>query len=167
MSLKMNIPSRDQEDVDVLLPVMSLLLILIPVLVGNMAFYHLHSVSVNTPGASVNEENSTPQKKSEMKVMLRVKVASENFIIDLLNEDTGDSIYNKDIVRDRNGIVSMRKELKRLHEEYKKLDVILLSSYKELKYGELLPILDEGIKTIVAGENDEPVFKIVVVPEGV
>lgn len=167
MSMKLNVPNEAPEDIDVLLPVMSLLLILIPVLVGNMAFYHLHSVSVNTPSAAVTEEINTPKNKDDMNVMLRVKVTPENFVIELLNEDTGNSVFNKDIVRDRNGIVSMRKELKKLHVEYKKLDVVLLSSYKELKYGDLLPILDEGIKTIVRDDKDEPVFKIVVVPEGV
>jgi hypothetical protein len=51
-----------------------------------------------------------------------------------------------------------------LVDDYKKLDVVLLYSYPGLKYGDLLPILDEGIRTVVK-ENGKPALKIVIVPE--
>ncbi len=165
MAIKLHIPEREGQEVDALLPIMSLLLILIPVLVGNMAFYQLHSVSVNTPGVS-KEEKINPETidKAKIKVMLKLKIEKEYFDIELLDENSGNPIVQKKIERDRTGIVYLKRELSKLADEYKKLDVVLLYSYRELKYGELLPILDEGVKTVVKKDN-KPAFKIVIVPE--
>lgn len=165
MSIKLNIPTKAQEDVDVLLPIMSLLLILIPVLVGNMAFYQLHSVSVNTPGVSKNE-NIDPDTldKQTVKVMLKLRIEKEVFNVELLDENSGNIIIKKEIARDRTGVIYLKRELKQLAVDYKKLDVVLLYSYQGLKYGELLPILDEGIRTVVK-DDGKSVFKIVIVPE--
>jgi hypothetical protein len=164
MSIKLNIPKRAQEDIDVLLPIMSLLLILIPVLVGNMAFYQLHAVRVNTPGVSKEMINPDTLDKKTVKVMLKLRISEEIFEIELLDENSGNVIIKKEITRDRTGIVYLKKELKKLSKEYEKLDVILLYSHKKLKYGELLPILDEGIRTVVK-ENGKSAFKIVIIPE--
>ncbi len=166
MAIKLDIPEREGQEVDALLPIMSLLLILIPVLVGNMAFYQLHSVSVNTPGVS-KEEKIDPNTldKAKVKVMLKLKIEKESFDVELLDENSGNQIIQKNIERDRTGIVYLKRELTKLADEYKKLDVVLLYSYRELKYGELLPILDEGVKTVTK-KNGKPVFKIVIVPEG-
>jgi len=165
MAIKLNIPRKSEEDVDVLLPIMSLLLILIPVLVGNMAFYQLHSVSVKTPGVSQSEAmNPDTLDKKTVKVMLKLRIDEKVFKIELLDENSGNNIFKKDIERDRTGVIYLKRELTRLSKEYKKLNVALLYSYSGLKYGELLPILDEGIRTVV-NENGKSAFKIVIVPE--
>jgi hypothetical protein len=96
--------------------------------------------------------------------MLKVKIEEENFNVELLDENSGNSIIQKNIERDRTGVVFLKKELKTLVDDYKKLDVVLLYSYPGLKYGDLLPILDEGIRTVVK-ENGKPALKIVIVPE--
>jgi len=165
MAIKLNVPKKAEEDVDVLLPIMSLLLILIPVLVGNMAFYQLHSVSVKTPGVSQEQQmNPDTLDKKTVKVMLKLRIGEKLFKVELLDENSGNNIFKKDIERDRTGVIYLKRELTRLSKEYKKLDVVLLYSHTGLKYGELLPILDEGIRTVVK-EDGKSAFKIVIVPE--
>jgi len=166
MAIKLNVPKKAEQEVDALLPIMSLLLILIPVLVGNMAFYQLHSVSINTPGVSKNEKiDPATLDKATVKVMLKVRIDKEVFNVELLDENSGNIIEQKEIERDRTGVVYLKKTLKKLTDDYKKLDVVLLYSYSDLKYGDLLPILDEGIRTVVK-EDNKPALKIVIVPEG-
>lgn len=166
MGIKLQVPNRTPEDTDVLLPIMSLLLILIPVLVGNMAFYHLHAVSINTPGVSdAPPSDAAPPQKSEMKVMLKLNITDILFNIELLNENSGEVIHKKGIERGRTGLVYLRKELAQLVKEYPKLDVVMLSSHKNLKYGDLLSILDEGINAVSRGGIDnKPALKIVMIP---
>ena len=43
---------REVEEVDAILPFMSLLIIIIPLLLSNLAFYHFRIVETSRPGAS-------------------------------------------------------------------------------------------------------------------
>ncbi len=168
MSFKFKVPTREVEDADVLLPIMSLMLILIPVLVGNMAFYHFHAVRVNSPAVSEDAAAAAlEKKKSTMKVMARLKILPEIFNLELLDEDSGNIIVRKEIRRDTTGVVHLRKELNKMVEEYKKLDVLLLSSYRKLRYEQLITILDEGVKSITDVKTKKSALKVVMVPEEV
>jgi len=168
MKTNFEIDKAEPQEGDVLLPIMSLMLILIPVLVGNMAFYHLHSIRVNTPAADSGESAPPPKpKKSEQKVMAKLQVDSEIFTLELIDEDTGNILINRPIRRGKHGIIDLRDELITMSKEYNKLDILLLSSYSGLKYEQLLTILDEGIKSIMNEKTNKPAIKVVIVPEEV
>jgi len=164
MKKKFIIPKNEADDIDVMLPIMSLMLILIPVLVGNMAFYHFHSIQVNTPAVSSDAPAPEDTKKSEQKVMGRLRITDAIFRLELLDEDSGAVLIRKEMKRDRTGIVHLRKEITEMRESYKKLDVVLLSSYRDLRYEELLNILDEGIKSIIDEKTKKSLIKVVIVP---
>ncbi len=148
-----------------LLPIMSLLVILIPLLIGNVAFFHLRSIEVNSPSVSTNEPViPSGETNKDRQVVIQLSVSVQKYSFELIDEDTGEPISKLEIPTDGGKeIKTISQKLFNVKKTYPKLDTILVSVEKNVKYKTLVTILDK-CKT-PNGTQVEP-FKLVIIPLG-
>src|SRR3989339_1505936 len=121
---------NSEDELDPMLPFMSLLLIIIPVLIGNIAFYHFKSIEVNIPG--INQDKNKPEQLKEAsnmdeKVILQLRVDSDKLIFTLLNETDGQTVSEENIANKEEEFNKIQTMILKLQEKYHKLDTTLVS----------------------------------------
>ena len=135
---------RRQEEGDdeiSLLPIMSLLIILIPFLVGNVAFMHLKSVSVSTPGSSTSGEQV--QEEKDRNVIVRVRVAQGVIDFQMLDEDSAQVVWeNKVPMRSAGYEGQVSSYIQRIVATYAKFKTVLVQVDDDLHYGSLVTLMD-------------------------
>ena len=151
-----------------MLPIMSLMLILIPFLVGNVAFVQLKTVPVSTPGAS-NPEQMTPEKKKTQAVMAKLDISNNKLLVQLLNEDTGDTIQKFNIDNNEPGVKQLKNVVATWKSQYLKLDSLLVSIEENVPYKKIVDALEKvkfpyGSKAI--NGNPAPKMSVVILPKG-
>jgi len=160
---------RDTEQSDEhMLPIMSLMLILIPFLVGNVAFLKLKSISVSTPG--ISEDIALQQTKKTRNVIVQMNISLRGYKMDLLDEDTGDTIQSIMVRRNQRGHDQVQSVLARMKIQHPKLSTLLVSVDQVVNYKQLVSILDRakfpfGAAKLANGKNP-PVLNIVLLPKG-
>jgi len=128
---------NSEDELDPMLPFMSLLLIIIPVLIGNIAFYHFKSIEVNIPG--INQDKNKPEQlkeasKMDEKVILQLRVDSDKLIFTLLNETDGQTVSEENIANKEEEFNKIQTMILKLQEKYHKLDTTLVSIDKILNH---------------------------------
>ncbi len=162
---KQGFSGDDVDEGDPMLPFMSLLLIIIPVLIGNIAFYHFKSIEVNIPGTSAeNEEkkDDSSAKNEDDNVILQLTVEEKEVILNLVNEDSGETVL-KEVVQNKeeqyekiNAFILAQKN------KYPKLNAILASVGLSIEYEQLVKIFDQ----CKIGEDKVNNLTIVLMPKG-
>lgn len=179
-----------EDDSDPMLPFMSLLLIIIPVLIGNIAFYHFKAIELNTPGVSKNEnsnEDVIPEeedKNKDVKAIIKTNINTVTEIeLELINEDTGDTLEIKsfpltpDMNEGEEEVERVIAQINEVIQSYKKLyprlDAMLLSIDRSLNYQDILPmisILQSSIEEKKRDEGDgvdvKKILTMVLIPTG-
>lgn len=147
-----------------LLPIMSLMLILIPFLVGQVAFMHLKSISINTPGASSSEElEEDPKEKS---VVIQLDVYHQKYQVQLLEESSGNPIAVTDLVAGSQAQQRLFALLQQWRRYYPKLKILLVNIDSSILYQDMVRVLDTCRKPIeLAGQSTPFKFKVIVVPK--
>lgn len=162
---------KELEEVDAILPFMSLLIIIIPLLLSNLAFYHFKVIETSFPGASdpnTATEEPTPNKKKM--VMAKLLIEPGMVQLDILDESDGSSLKKERKSPSKEGGKELFELLKAYREKYPKLDTILVTTHEEVIYESLTNILHE-FKAPIPKEGEELKdeesgfkFKIVILP---
>lgn len=164
---------KDLEEVDAILPFMSLLIIIIPLLLSNLAFYHFKVIQASYPGASdPNQAEAPAPTKKEKMVMAQLLIEPNVIQLEVLDEDDGSSIKKVRKEANTSNGKDLFNILKDFRTEYPKLDTILVTTHVDVIYDSLVNILHEFKQVIPkVGELDEVKaeeegfkFKIVVLP---
>jgi len=136
-----------------MLSFMSLLLMLIPVLIGNLAFYQFKTIELNVPGMAQPSENDQVAKEEEKKpqklenVVLQLNINEQDFGLELINEDTGESVKKENFKGDEKGQTDVYDKVIAYRKEYKKLTTILINVDNKIPYEKLVGVLDSLKKT--------------------
>lgn len=138
--------NTEDNEGDPMLPFMSLLLIIIPILITNLSFYHLRAVGVNTPGRSDNEEVSENSEKDlplDTKVMLQLNIDPETVYLDLINEGTGEVVTKFSTILNDQAPLTLREKVLGYRKKYEKLDTMMISIDDKVQYKDIVAIMDE------------------------
>ncbi len=136
----------EAEEGDVMLPFMSLLLIIIPVLISNIAFYHFKSISINVPGMAPDTNDEKEQKKPPNKdknYILQLNISEENLNLDLIDEDTGEVVKKNNVASGKKAAEEVWKNIIQFRSKFKKLNSMLVSVSENIKYENLINILEQ------------------------
>jgi len=154
-----------EDELDPMLPFMSLLLIIIPVLIGNIAFYHFKSIEINVPG--INQDKNKPDQlkeasKVDEKVILQLRVDSDKIIFTLLNEADGQTVSEENIENKEEELKKIQIMVSKLQEKYHKLDTTLVSIDKKIRYEDVIKILNHFSETT----SEQKKMTLVIMPQG-
>jgi len=157
----------DQDD-GALMPIMSLMVILIPLLIGNIAFFHLKAIEVNVPGNSSAAPAQAPSKATQ-KVIAHLTVDAESLLLNLVDENSGKVVETFTMRIKNDGLPALSRKLAAMRGEYQRLDLLMVSADKAVKYDKLMSVLNyatqpEGRATDVAVAKKNP-FNVVLVPK--
>ncbi|GEM_PF-6914711 len=158
------------EEGDVMLPFMSLLLIIIPVLISNIAFYHFSAIAINVPGTSKNEEkkdDKTDDAKKEEQLVLQLTIEENNLVLDLINEETGEVITKDTIaISSESANDDLRNKVIGHRIKHKKIDSLLISVNENIKYDRMVTVLEKVQKPDAEQEVTKE-LTLVLMPKGV
>ena len=142
-----------------LMPILSLMLILIPILVGNIAFSSLRAFRGQVPDQSVRNEQSSPLSKDTKPIFL-IRLEAAQLRLTVIDESTGVTIEEN--LLDRN---STQKELsdsiKGLVGTYQESDTVLIKAERKTPYTTLISTIST-FENQLAKENKK--MKLVVLP---
>lgn len=131
-------------EIDTMLPIMALMLILIPMLVGNIAFFHLNSIEVSTPGVS-NEPDMPlpppPKADKDRVVMLQLHVSKSTYLLELIDEDSGEPIFALNMAPGKKSLVKLQKTVAKTRQQFPKLDTVLITVEDDVPYEGMVHVL--------------------------
>ncbi len=168
---KQKFVKKEMEEVDAILPFMSLLIIIIPLLLSNLAFYHFRVVETSVPGASSppSEDQPIPEKVNKEKmVTAQVYIDQEITRLNILDEENGAVVLKRKADSTLEGAEKILGLLEKIKDKYSKLETVLVTTKDDVVYGKLIPVL-EGLKKPLRGlasedEGKEFKFKVVMLP---
>jgi biopolymer transport protein ExbD len=158
------------EEVDAILPFMSLLLIIIPVLISNVAFFHFKAISISAPGVSQNQDDSPPPENKPDKsknIMAQLKLDPKRIHLELIDESDGSTMKKFKESIGAEGSRRILEVLKKYKERYPKLETLLITSHSSIDYENVVTVFDELKQPFVVSQSDpEKQFKfnIVILP---
>ncbi|MCB9091741.1 MAG: hypothetical protein H6621_03570 [Halobacteriovoraceae bacterium] len=148
---------REVEEVDAILPFMSLLLIIIPLLISNLAFYHFKVIQASIPGAApASPDEPTPTPKKDKMVMATLLLEPSVLQLSILDEDNGSTIKKFRNKNDPEVATKMFDELNKFRAQYPKLDTIIVTTHEEIKYDNLVRVLDKFKQRLPKDHNRDP-----------
>jgi len=134
---------KNEEEIDAILPFMSLLLIIIPVLLSNLGFYQFRIVEVSTPGTP--KESSAPLDQKEINkdkmVTAYLELFNNKAKLSFLDEDTAEPISSQEESLDNKGAKLLFELLKKNKKDYPKLENLMLKISKNLDYDKMASFL--------------------------
>ncbi len=171
MRKKQKFFKKEMEEVDAILPFMSLLIIIIPMLLSNLAFYHFRVVETSVPGASPAnpEQQEIPKKVNKSKlVTAQVHIDHRKTTLNILDEDNGAAVLKRKADSTLEGATKILGLLEKIKAKYKKLETVLVTTKDDVIYEKLVRIL-EGLKKPLLGVDEEYPekefrFKVVMLP---
>ena len=152
--MKSKFTVKRDEDMDAMLPFMSLLLILIPVLIGNVAFNHLRSIELSTPGVAEPNPNQTPadETKKDKMITAKILIEPEAMLLEMIDEETANVEAKLQKPVNGESAKEMFEMIKKFKEQYPKLDVVMVNVNQKVSYEKIVTVLDEIKKPIKADE---------------
>jgi biopolymer transport protein ExbD len=161
---------KEVEEVDAILPFMSLLLIIIPVLISNVAFFHFKAIAISAPGVSDNSSSpDEPQENpnKEKNVMAQLRIEPGKVQLEVIDESNGETIKKVTEGLSEAGGKKIWGELQGFKREYPKLNSLLIRSHRKIEYEKVVTVFDELKQPFaISNENPEKQFKfnIVILP---
>ncbi len=158
--------SGEEEELS-LLPIMSLLIILIPFLVGNVAFFHLKSVTVSTPGSSSSSE--VVQEEKDRNVLVRVKVAHGIIDFQMLDEDSASIVWERKVpMKSAEYEGELSSYIHRIVTSYDKFKTVIVQVDDDLQYGSLVKLMSSlSWDKAPEAPGGERQVNVVLLPRGV
>lgn len=159
---------RPPQEPDTLLPVLSLMLILIPVLIGKMTFSQLRITEVEVPdrtgAAALNPETRPPAGDAVVVAYLSLGLAEH--LTEAVEEKTGERLSRLRLFTGDGAPALIRTELRRLQKRYRTLDTVLVTAAPSLPYEKVIAIL-----AALQGDLSEPgmnlrPLRVVLLPSG-
>lgn len=149
MGIKNKFTIKRDEEMDAMLPFMSLLLIIIPVLIGNVAFNNLRSIELSTPGVSEPSEQTPPvEEKKEKLITAKLLIEPNVMLLEMIDEETAnvEDKIQKEVTTE--AAKEMFEMIKKYKEKYHKLDVVMINIFQDVNYKKIVTVLDEIKKPI-------------------
>lgn len=178
MASKLKI-ERPADEMDAMLPFMSLLLIIIPLLIGNVAFFHFKSIEVSVPGVSdPDSAPPPPPATAEKKVTARLLIETGKMQFDLLDEETAEPIEKVVGEVTREKALEFFEKLKTFKNTYPKLETLMVNIYEQVMYESMAMVLevmrspidiaeinlDEAARALAEKQGNRFKFNIVMLP---
>ena len=154
MGMKSKFSVKRDEEMDAMLPFMSLLLIIIPVLIGNVAFNHLRSIELSTPGVSEPNPNQPPPEETKKDKMITAKllIEPEVMLLEMIDEETANVEAKLQKPVDGASAKEMFEMIRKFKDQYPKLDVVMVNVNQNVTYEKIVTVLDEIKKPIKVDE---------------
>ncbi len=152
--MKSKFTVKRDEDMDAMLPFMSLLLIIIPVLIGNVAFNHLRSIELSTPGVAEpnpNQDQVVDEKKEKM-ITAKLLIEPDQMLLEMIDEETAnvEAKLQKPVTAE--SAKEMFEMVRKYKDQYPKLDVVMININQKVTYEKIVTVLDEIKKPIKVDE---------------
>lgn len=130
---------KETDEIDAILPFMSLLLIIIPVLLSNISFYQFRIINMSTPSQSTTPQAPTEEKPlAEKMVTANIKITKETSSLEFIDEETAETIEKNEFKTNSQGSADMFKKLVSMKEKYPKLENVMLNIAKEVPYQDMV-----------------------------
>ncbi len=158
----------DGDEIDVMLPFMSLLLIIIPVLISNIAFYHFWTVGINIPGSS-NEDPDQKEKlkpSKEINYIMQITIKGNDSTLELINEDTGETLQTDKVLASSDEGKEVENKIIEHRTKHIKIDSLLVNVDPEVKYDRIVKLLTKFKKTEKISEKHKDLI-LVLLPKGI
>jgi biopolymer transport protein ExbD len=155
MGIKNKFSVKRDDDMDAMLPFMSLLLIIIPVLIGNVAFNNLRSIELSTPGVSEPNPNQPPPEedlKKDKMITAKLLIEPNAMLLEMIDEETANVEAKLQKPVDTASAKEMFQMIRKYKEQYPKLDVVMVNINKDVTYDKIVSVLDEIKKPIKVNE---------------
>ncbi|HLE13015.1 MAG: hypothetical protein A2504_17630 [Bdellovibrionales bacterium RIFOXYD12_FULL_39_22] len=167
MKKRVKFQKPDQDEGDLMLPFMSLLLIIIPVLITNVAFYHFKALSVNIPGLSKSEEKPEEAVKpdKEKSYVLQLTISEASLDLELIDEDSGESLQKETAANNESAAETIWRKVIEFRTAHKKLNSMLVSVEPNVTYERMVKILEQCKKPDSAALITEELL-LVLMPKG-
>jgi len=152
---------HQEEQDDNLMPIMSLMIILIPMLIGNMAFFKLRAIDALIP--SLEPEEKVEKPKSEQNVVVHLKLYDGRLTFDLVDSDDGSNIQRYIYEEGVNKIEDLQYQIEQLRDSYAKLDTCLVEVDRNLSFQWVTHVLGavKDAFQVKIGEKYEKQLKLV------
>lgn len=154
MAMKSRFTKKVDEEMDAMLPFMSLLLIIIPVLIGNVAFNHLRSIELSTPGVAEPNPNQpvVEEEKKEKMITAKLLIEPEAMLLEMIDEETANVEAKLQKPVNTESAKEMFAMIRKYKEQYPKLDVVMVNINQNVNYEKIVTVLDEIKKPIKVDE---------------
>jgi biopolymer transport protein ExbD len=130
---------KESDEIDAILPFMSLLLIIIPVLLSNISFYQFRIINMSTPAQSNAPQAPSEEKpQAEKMVTANIKITKETSSLEFIDEETAETIEKNDFKTNSQGSTDMFKKLISMKEKYPKLENVMLNIGKDVPYDDMV-----------------------------
>lgn len=139
-----------------LLPILSLMMLLIPLLIGKTAFFDLVSLEVELP----NIRPSSEVPDSERAVLLRMTVNPEAEVVEIIDEESGIIVNSMSYPQSAHGFELIARSLATFKAKYPKLDTAAVVVDPAAPYRRLVAAL----QSFSTKNPNEPALKVVVIP---
>jgi len=130
----------ESDDSNTMMPVMSLMIVLIPFLVGNVAFLQLEAIEVHSPGLGQSEAAIAKKLRS---YITQLSVKTDQYSLELMDEETGATVRTEHSSTGKAGRSSMMGALQAFRQEYPKMNTILVSVDSAVTYREVTKVFEK------------------------
>lgn len=139
-----------------LLPILSLMMILIPLLIGKTAFFDLVSLEVEIP--NIRPASEVPD--SQRTVLLRLTVNPFDQVIEIIDEESGVILNSMNYPTTDHGSELMANSLANYRSRYPRLDTAVVAVDATAKYKRLV----DALQSFSVQNASQSALKVVVIP---
>lgn len=130
---------RFAEGVDPLLPVLSLMLLLLPILIGHVSFSNLRVAEVEVPPGRGTASAGAGEKNGALFFFVRLGAGAH--LTNLVEEDTGRNLSSLQLPSDGTAPSLVKTEFRRLQRKYAGLDTVWVQSRPDVSYESFIGII--------------------------
>lgn len=149
------VANRQTSEMDAMLPFMSMLLIIIPILIGNISFFQLKSIEFSIPGLSEPQEDTPPPpppSDSERKVMSQLTISESAVTLELRDEETAEVINRDKLSATAENATKLWERIVEYKNKFIKLDMMLVNVQEDTPYDVVAQVI-EKVKEPVPAEK--------------
>lgn len=155
---------RLPEGGDPLLPILSLMLLILPILIGHISFGDLRMAEVLVAPRSPSSGNAVPRAVAPSdSVLFHLTLGTGDHLTELVEEATGKRLSRLRLAAGKLAPDQLRTELTRLQRKYAKLDTVLIQTAADVPYESFVEILG-ALQAPSPGAPPPP--QIVLLPSG-
>lgn len=152
MNSKRRFLVKEDEKMDALLPFLSLLLIIIPILIGNISFSELNSIELSTPLEKKIISIKNSQNPNTL-IMARLIVEPKVMLLEMIDEKSTKVIERVKKSASSEGAKDVFSQMQKFKGLYPKFEIILVNIHKDVTYEKVVTILDQIKKPISTNTN--------------
>ncbi|MCB0405913.1 MAG: biopolymer transporter ExbD [Bdellovibrionales bacterium] len=148
-------PSESINDLN-LLPILSLMMLLIPLLIGKTAFFDLVSLEAELP--NIRPASEVPD--SQRSVLLRMTVNPEAEVVEIIDEQSGIIVSSMNYPQSEHGLELLARSLASFKSKYPRLDTAAVVVDPAAPYKRLVAAL----QSFSTSSAEKTALKVVVIP---